>query len=104
MKTTQFKLQESSYNFSCNVYPAKSQYKFTMSLGRVFPTTSTQARYFLQQGICLDVLNSRDVEVVESLLNKHGFEGQYTFTKSGRWVRLVNNEALNNALKAEYSI
>ena len=89
---------------SCNTYKAGSHYTGVMTLGRVLPSTAAQARYFLHKGIVLDVLNSKDVEIVESLLNKHGFEGDYKYTKSKSWVRLQNTDDLSSAIKAEFSI
>lgn len=89
---------------SCNTYNPKSHYKFVMSLGRVFPTTTAQAKYFLSSNSYIDVLNSMDVEIIESFLNKHGFEGNYQYTKSKTWVRLTNTDDFEKALKKEYNI
>ncbi len=104
MKSFELNLKEENYTFSANTYPARSHYKFLMRLGRVFPTTKAQAKYFLSEGVCLDVLNCRDVEIIEELLNKHGFIGDYKYTKSEQWVRLQNDSDLHEALKKEYKI
>lgn len=96
--------EKQNYTFSANTYAPRRHYKFIMSLGRCFPTTKAQAIYFLQQGAPLDVLNSRDVEVVEALLNKHGFKGAYRYTKSRSWVRLQNTAHLCESLKKEYAL
>ena len=104
MKASGLNLKKEGYNFSCNIYPAKSHYSFVMKLGRVFPSTKQQAKNFISKGICLDVLNFDDVETIESLLNKYGYIGEYQYTKSKQWVRLVNHCALYEALKKEYSI
>lgn len=104
MKASELNLKKDGYNFSCNTYPARSHYKFIMGLGRVFPSTKAQAKYFVTEGICLDVLNGDDVEIVESLLNKHGFDGEYKFTISKNWVRLQNNSDLHKALKMEFNV
>lgn len=100
MKASEIQLQKSGYKMSCNVKPARSHYKHIMMMGRVFPTNAAQARSFTH----LDVLNADDVEVVEQLLNKHGLEGDYIYTKSKHWVRLDNLMQLRAALKAEYGI
>lgn len=103
MKASELNLKKDGYNFNCNTYKAGSHYKFIMRLGRCFPSTQAQAKYFISEGICLDVLNGDDVEKVEAILNKHGFEGDYKFTKSKTWVRLQNNSDLHKALKLEFN-
>jgi hypothetical protein len=104
MKVSELNLENVSYTMSANTYSARRHYKFTMKLGRVFPTTKEQAKFFISQGICLDVLNSTDVQIVESMLNKHGFFGDYKYTKSKTWVRLENGQDLHVALKKEFSL
>jgi hypothetical protein len=104
MKATEINLKKDGFNFNCNTYPARSHYRFTMRLGCVFPTTRAQAKYFITEDIWLDVLNGDDVETVESMLVKHGFEGDYRFTKSKKWVRLQNQIDLHEALKKEYNL
>lgn len=89
---------------SCIVYSPRQHYKQSMRIGRVFPTNKAQAAYFVSRSQSLDVLNSYDVNTVEAFLNKHGFEGNYRYTKSGNWVRLENNNVLLAALKLEYSL
>ena len=102
MKKSEINLEQVGYHFSCNVRPARSHYKTVMRLGRIFPSTKAQADHFIKNGLGLDVLNSKDVELVEALLNKHGFEGDYKYTKSRTWVRLQNQDELHEALKKEY--
>ena len=92
------------FTMSVNFYPANSHYKQTMLLGRAFPTTATQARFFISKGICLDVLTRQDVELLEIFLNKHGFEGKYRYTKSKSFARLQNGYDLFLALKKEFEI
>ena len=75
-----------------------------MRSGQVFPSTKPQAQFFISKSVCLGVLNRDDVEIVESMLNKHGFTGDYKFTKSKTWVRLQNQSDLHKALKIEYSL
>jgi len=104
MKASEINLKKQGYAFNCNNYKARTHYKFIMSLGRCFPSTKPQAKYFIQENIHLDVLNVDDVEVIESILNKHGFTGEYKYTKSQIWVRLQNHSDLYSALKLEYNI
>ena len=92
------------FTMSVNFYPAKSHYKQIMLLGRAFPTTATQARFFISKGICLDVLTRQDVKFLESFLNKHGFEGKYRYTKSKSFARLQNGHDLLLALKKEFEL
>jgi len=104
MKTKDINLKKDNFNFSCKSFPAKSHYKFIMTLGRAFPITKAQARYFVSENISLDVLNADDVEKVEFMLNKHGFEGNYKWTKSKTWVRLVNQSDLHESFKKEFNL
>ena len=104
MKANEINLKKQGFTFSANTYAPKSHYKLLMKLGRVFPTTKAQATFFVTKGLKMDVLNMDDVEIIENLLNKHGFEGNYNFTKSKTWVRLKNNQDLISALKKEYSL
>lgn len=89
-----------SYYFSANEY--KGRYKFIMGMGRCFPITKAQAKYFVKEGICLDVLNNMDVEKIEKVLNDAGFVGEYKFSKSKTWVRLQNNSDLHKAIKVKF--
>lgn len=102
------KANEIVWKSLCNRYfsaNAKSgQYKQSMKWGSVFPTTKAQAKYFIEERVQMDVLNNKDVERIEYLLNKHGYTGEYRFTKSRGWVRLENYEDLYSALKKEYNI
>lgn len=100
---TQLTIKPEGYRFQTAPHAPRTHYKSLMRLGRVWPTTKAQARYYIS---CpsIDVLNYEDVQAVEALLNRHGFTGQYSYTKSGRWVRLVNNNNLITALKLEYSL
>lgn len=93
-----------SFTMSANTYAAKSHYKFIMRLGRCVPTTRAQAKYFILQGVVLDVLNNKDVEILETIMNKHGFAGDYKYTKSKHWVRLQNTNDLCAAIKKEYAL
>lgn len=93
-----------TFIFSTNEHPAGSHYKFVMRLGRVMPTTKAQARVFVQERQNFDVLNNVDVDRIEALMSKHGYSGEYKYTKSRRWVRLTNPEALHDALRKEYCL
>lgn len=104
MTVSEFELEKVGYTFNCNTRKSGSHYKFHMNYGQIWPTTKAQAKYFVSMGICLSVLNYQDVQIVEAMLNKHGFVGNYKYTKSQIWVRLVNSGDLHKALKAEYGI
>ena len=104
MKANEIKLEEQSFTMSANTCPSRSHYKFIMKLGRVLPSTPAQARHFIKLGRQFDVLNLIDVSIIEALLNKHGYSGDYTYTKSKRWVRLESVIDLHKALKKEYSL
>lgn len=104
MKKQDINLEYRGYFFNANEKKAGQHYKFLMELGRVFPTTAPQSRYFINNNLKLDVLNRDDVDRVESLLNEFGFEGDYRYTTRKHWVRLVNHEDLYTALKLKYNI
>lgn len=104
MESLELNLKQDGYNLSCNTCRAGSHYKLLMRLGRCFPSTQAQAKYFISEEICLDVLNGDDVEKVESMLNKHGFKGYYKLTKSKNSARLQNNWDLHKALKLEFNV
>jgi len=103
MTVSEFQLEKVGYTFNCNTRKSGSHYKFYMNYGQIWPTTKAQAKYFVSQGICLSVLNYQDVLIVEGMLNKHGYSGDYKWTESGRWVRLINSGDLHKALKSEYN-
>lgn len=103
MIASEIQLEKVSYTFSCNSRKSGSHYKFHMTHGQIWPTTKAQAKYFVSQGICLSVLNYQDLHIVESMLNKHGYSGDYKYTKSQTWVRLINSGDLIKALKSEYN-
>lgn len=105
MKYSEIKLEPSGFRFSTK--PAGHLYKFIMSQGRAFPTNPAQARQFIKGGGgCqnLDVLNFDDAQFIESFLNKHGLQGDYRYTKSGEWVRLVNTSDIKKAVRLEFGI
>lgn len=87
---------------SASSYPSGSHIALLFTLGRVLPATKAQAKSFISKTNSMDVLNADDVESIESLMNKHGFEGEYKATKSGTWVRLQNMSDLKKAVKLEY--
>ena len=101
MKANEINWSETAtYFFNANEY--KGHYKFIMGLGCCFPATKAQAKHFVKEGICLDVLNNMDVDKVEKVLNEAGFVGEYKFTKSKTWVRLQNNGDLHKALRVKF--
>jgi hypothetical protein len=99
MKAQEIKLQKTGYNFNANCFPRGSHVSLLLSIGRCFPTCKSQAIKWQS----FDVLNYEDVQIIENLLNKHGFIGNYKETKSGNWVRLVNQNDFKLALKKEYN-
>lgn len=99
MKIQEIKLKKEGFNFNANFYPKGSHVGLLLTIGRCFPSCKAQAIKWSN----FDVLNYDDVEVIENLLNKHGFEGNYKPTKSGQWVRLINQDDFKTALKKEYN-
>ena len=102
MKASELCLTPDGFLFSTNSYPKGSHCKLLLAIGRALPTCKSQAVYFLKNKIILDVLNYEDVTKIESLLNKHGYAGDYKYTKSGNWVRLQNHSDLYSSLKKEF--
>ena len=68
------------------------------------PTTKAQAHYFVANRCKFDALNIVDVERVEAIFSKFGGAGEYKYTGSRRWVRLVNIEAFYEVLKMKYNL
>lgn len=83
---------------------ANSHCQILIELGNLFPTTKAQAIRVVRCSnvACGDVLGKADVVMIESLLNKNGFEGNYKLTKSGRWARLINTNDVKLALRKEF--
>ena len=84
-------------------YAAREHYKFLRSIGRGLPSTPAQAKHFVSRP-SMDILNMDDVQRIEAIMNAAGFEGRYQYTKSGRWVRLLNSEYLAKAIKVKFGI
>lgn len=103
MKANQISLEAQSFIFNTNERKEGQHYTFLMKLGRVLPTTRSQAMFFVKNNLQLSVLNIVDVQRVEAILNEFGFEGEYKYTKNNRWVRLVNFEDLHKALRIKYN-
>lgn len=99
MKASELNLKKDGYNFNCNSYPKGAHISLLLNIGRCFPSCKSQAVKWSN----FDVLNFEDVQLVEAFLNKHGFFGEYKLTKSGTWVRLVNQDDFKKALKKEYN-
>ena len=104
MNVLELKLEADGFRFNTNERKSGQHYKWLMKMGRFIPTTQAQAREFVRMGCSLSVLNYEDVQYVEELLNRNGFVGNYKYTKSKRWVRLINSEDLRDALKNEYNV
>lgn len=104
MKAADIKLEKEGFNMSTTSWASGSHYKSTMKWGRLFPCSKAQALFFTQKRVVLSVLNMDDVENIEGLLGKHGFTGEYRYTRSKQWVRLQNHDDLYKALRAEYVI
>lgn len=104
MKATELNLQKAGHTMSANIYPARSHYRFIMSLGRVFPTTKPQAELFINCSQGFDVLNYEDVQLINELMSKHSLVADFKYTKSHTWVRLVNVDDFKKSLKLEYNI
>jgi hypothetical protein len=104
VKAAQLNLEKEGYLLTYHTVKHRGHYKHIMSLGRCFPTTKAQAKYFISKKFHLDFLNADDVEKIEAFLNKHGFEGDYVYTKSKLHVWLNNHNSLYKALKFEYNI
>lgn len=84
-------------------YAPLQHYKFLRSIGRGLPSTAAQARHFVRRPN-MDILNMDDVQVIEQIMNAAGLRGVYQYTKSGRWVRLVNPCDLAKAVKVKFGI
>lgn len=98
MKAQELNLEKQGFTMSANIHKAGSHTSMLINLGRLLPTTKAQAKKFN----AFDVLNFDDVQLIESILNKHGYSGNYQYTKSKQWVRLTNTTDFVQALKKEY--
>lgn len=96
-------LTADGFRLNTREYAPREQYKFIRSIGRGLPSTAAQARHFVRRPN-MDVLNMDDVQVIEQIMNAAGLHGRYQYTKSGRWVRLVNPCDLSNAIKVKFGI
>lgn len=104
MKANNVILEAQNFIFSTNERRSGQHYKYLMNLGRILPTTKAQARYFVTNRCKFDVLNIVDVERVEAIFCEFGGAGEYKYTGSRRWVRLVNIEAFYEVLKMKYNL
>lgn len=109
MKTTTIKaseirnLSETSMLYTCG---ERKHYKFLMSLGRVLPTTRSQAKHFLKENYSLGVLCMGDVNKIEALFARNGHAGecQYRYTKNESFVRLDSVTLFEECLRKEFNI
>jgi hypothetical protein len=104
MNASDIILDAQSFIFSTNERSSGQHYKYLMDLGRILPTTKAQARYFVANRCKFDALNIVDVERVEAIFSEFGGAGEYKYTGSRRWVRLVNIEAFYEVLKLKYNL
>ncbi|MFN9113672.1 MAG: hypothetical protein ACK5XN_26685 [Bacteroidota bacterium] len=91
------------YRLNTLEYAPREHYKFIRSIGRGLPSTAAQARHFVAKPN-MDVLNMDDVHAIEAIMNAAGLQGRYQYTKSGRWVRLVNSCDFAKAIKVKFGI
>ena len=104
MKANEITIEKDNFRFTTDCVAPGKHYKFAMIRGRRMPNSAAQAKFFVDRRITLDVLNMDDVEYLEQLLNKHGYAGEYRYTKSKRWVRLTNIDDLYSAVKKEFNV
>ena len=104
MKANEIILDAQNFIFSTNERRSGQHYKYLMDLCRILPTTKAQARYFVANRCKFDVLNIVDVERIESIFAEFGGTGEYKYTGSRRWVRLINIEAFYEVLKLKYNL
>lgn len=104
MKANDIILESQSFTFSANERRRGQHYKELMVLGRILPTTRAQARYFVSNRCKFDALNNVDVERIEAIFCEFGSAGEYKYTSSRRWVRLVNIEAFYEVLRMKYNL
>lgn len=90
-------LDVQNFIFSTNERKSGQHYKYLMVLGRILPTTRANRCKFY-------VLNIVDVERIEALFCEFGGAGEYEYTCSRRWVRLVNIEAFYEVLRMKYNL
>lgn len=82
----------------------KHDQKLLMDLGRKLPSNATHAKYWLKNGRIFDVIGTHDIKPFAAYCEKIGIEPIFKFTKSGTFVRLVNNTEFNNAIKNHFSL
>lgn len=75
-----------------------------IDIGRLIPTHKAQAKRVAQKGIAPDIMNMGDVEIIEAMMNKNGFAGQYKYTRSRNYVRLINYCDWHTSLKKEFNV
>lgn len=104
MKFKELDIIKDGFYFNCNTKKHRGHYKESMKLGIYFPTTKIQATFFIKNSIILGLLNGDDVEFIESFMNTYGIYGDYRYTKSKSFYRLINNDDLYKALKIKFEI
>ena len=104
MKASKIILEAQNFVFSTNERRSGQHYKYLMYLGRILPTTRAQAHHFIANRCTFDVLNIVDVERIEPIFREFGGAGEYKYSSSRKWVRLVNIEAFYEVLKLKYNL
>ena len=95
-------LKLEKYYDSLKDYLPNQHYKYNANRSG-FPSTPAQALYFVKYvDFYYRYLNSMDVMKIEALLNKYQMCGEYKFTKSKKWCRIMNNSEVIDALEKEF--
>lgn len=82
-----------------------SHYKHYISGNAVImPSTAAQAKWMIQKGFKLGLLNEEDANFIVGYMGSFGFKARFTPSKSGRWVRLQNHNDLYKCFKAKFKI
>lgn len=90
------------------LFKARQQYKLRMQWGEAFPTTKTQAKFFIANNLKMGMMTGEDVKTIENLCARHGMENQvnYKYTRSQQWVRVCEESLpiIRKALELEYGL
>jgi hypothetical protein len=82
----------------------KQHYKYHMKLGRILPSTKSQALYMIKERLEFDVFLHEDALDIDKLMKKHGKVADFSYTKRKRFLRLNNVYDFYEALAEEYGI
>lgn len=95
-------LPPAKHRFNTDYVAKNRHYKQLMQMGRLLPSCKSQAQFFIRFNCELDMLNAADVERIENLLNTYSYKGVYRYTRSKRWVRLINQKDLRDAIYRQF--